>query len=276
MHIQVVFLASVVAAYGGTAGQEDKEFEALLLNDPKIQELMNQIESAKNSAEQHLSVVRDWLDSEVSFMRSWGAEHPMIELANTMRELEGLAQELDPAGKNAGAMKYLWIHVPTEKNLSTYWNDGWHVLEDGLENGRIQELIREVPLHPWSVLLQVEPRKIGGTTNFNQPRQARAPFFPDRPRPVLVALGRTGLYLDQMIAVMSYERERLRPGSDPAKRLERDSRRIGGLESFSPERLAAAQNARTSSEEIWRQWTLANASVGEMDDRIRAMQAFRQ
>lgn len=260
------------------------EWEATLLRDPTIQELKSQIESSKNEAEQHLNVVRDWLSSEISFIRSWGAEHPTLELANTMRGLERLASELDPNGENAAAMKYLWIHALDGGPVEYYWDRGWNRLEDALEDGSAQEEIRALPLHPYSILAQVEPLRISGTTNFNQPPRQRssAPrFFPDRPKPVLVALSETGEVLQKVVAIMAKERDSMelrRPWSDAdrERRNEENARPLGGSASFSPDRLASAQNARDSEEEIWNQWTLANKAVRDMVNRIRAMEAFRQ
>lgn len=247
MYLQIGFLVFMLLATArvGLAGQTNEDFEAVLLRDSEIQALMSQIEEAKDSANQHLRVVRQWLNSEVSFMQSWGSEHPTIELADSMRFLDSLAMELDPQGKNEGAMKYLWIHAPS-RGLLRNWRPGWNTLEEALEDGSLQEEIRSVPLHPHSILTQVEP------------------LFPNRPRPVFSALVQTVLILEQMLEAMTGQRDR-----------EFNARPFGGLDSFSSERMAAAQNARDSLDEVWNQWSVASFRVRDMVNRIRAMEAFR-
>ena len=268
MYLQIGFLVFMLLATArvGLAVQTNEDFDAVLLRDSEIQALMSQIEEAKDSANQHLAVVRQWLNSEVSFMRSWGSERPTIELADSMRFLDSLANELDPEGKNEGAMKYLWIHAPS-RGLLRNWRPGWNTLEEGLEDGTLQEEIRSVPLHPHSILTQVEPRVVGGTTNFNRPqeRNSNPPFFPNRPRPVFRALVQTVLILEQMLEAMTGQQDDM----------EWNARPFGGLDSFSSERMAAAQNARNSVDEVWNQWSVASFTVRDMVNRVRAMEAFR-
>jgi len=254
--------------------------EALAAN-PGVQELQASIEGATQDAVEALVPVRQWVRKEYDAMLAEGQKQPTIEIADAVLRLEGIAENLDPSGVNAEAMrKYMWIGVGTSRNLRT-----WGRLERPLDLQSVQQVIAATPLHPWGVLMDVE---LPATRSVNlddrsAPSSPRAEFFPNRPRPIYEALGSAEGWARRMVRIADCEAgnsgvcELLRSITlnhitvrFPS--LEALAEPYGGLDNITVERVNAATEAMATMDRIWASWEAANDTATELVERITALE----
>ena len=159
--------------------------EAELIEDEVVQDLLGRIETARQDADHSLNIVRDWVDSEVALVRQLGVENPTIELAARFEGIKEIDAILDSEGRHAGAMQYLWISgIAGKDDYARVWSE----LRRQLATGVMQTELRNAPLNPLRILVQVEKRQ-SSMINLDDPSKSTpAPaFFPDNPTPVLKA-----------------------------------------------------------------------------------------
>ena len=258
--------------------------EADLLDDPVIQELRAKIEGAKQGAHDSMSAVRAWISSEIDTLFASGTANPTIELAHAVQAVQEFSAELDPSGENARVMKYLWVLA--KRNA---WQSVWSTLCGGLESGALQREIRQVPLHPYAVLQEIQPRP-RTTTNFNNPnaQSSNRGYCPDQPAPVLAALNKVEERIDRMIDLatcLQGDKELCdiigvvsdwRTGEVNMALVEDSASDLGGTDYLSTERVESAKQAKEAIDAVWTQWAAANVAASELEDRIKALEVFRR
>ena len=258
--------------------------EADLLDDPVVQELRAKIEGAKQGADDSMSVVRAWVSSEIDTLFAYGAADPTIELANAVQNMQELSAELDPSGENARLMKYLWVLANRDR-----WQGVWSTLCGGLERGLLQTEIRQVPLHPYAVLQEIQPRP-RTTTNFNNPNAGSSDrgYCADRPTPVLAALNKVETRIKGMIDLatcMQGDKElcdiiglvsNWRTGEVNMALVADEASVFGGIDYLSAERVESAKQAKEAIDAVWTQCAAANVAASELEGRIKAVEVFQR
>lgn len=269
-----VFLVTMLCGLTTACAGENEQMaarEAELLRDVGVQELIAEIEGAKEIAMSSLEVVHDWVQSEANALFEHGSQNPVLELANSARLMRTVADNLDPNGPNREAIPYVWIRPTTQGLSSRSWYPFWEGLsaEAGSTLDYYQDEIRKTPLHPYSAL--------GDASRMDT----------DKPMLMLEALEEADEWSDRMMRVVGcHQREPWACGSliqqrtaDPdvlsMEGLKAIALVFGGLDTLSPERMANNEKAARAINDVWDQWQVANDAAAELQERVEALEILR-